>query len=141
MGALDRFVERKQILENMDRILLHHKQVQQEKATNQQSLFTASVKGTTQTLVLRDAEPATMRELLSWEKELLGLYVSSHPFMPIQEALKEHIIASTQIPTTADGVFVRTGGIVTSVKQIVTNHRGQVSIKSGSTGTQVAIEL
>jgi signal transduction histidine kinase len=27
------------------------------------------------------------------------------------------------------------------VKQIVANHRGQVSLQSGSTGTQVAIEL
>ncbi len=120
VGALDRFVERKQILENMDRILLHHKQVQQEKATNQQSLFASSTQGASHTLVLRDAEPATMRERLSWEKELLGLYVSAHPCEPMQEALKEHLTACKDVPTTADATFVRCGGIVTSVKQIVT---------------------
>jgi DNA polymerase-3 subunit alpha len=119
-GALDRFVERKQILENMDRILLHHKQVAQEKATNQQSLFATPGASSSRTLILRDAEPASMREKLSWEKELLGLYVSAHPFEPFAAALKPYVVGCGEVSTITEAKFVRAGGIVTAVKEIVT---------------------
>jgi DNA polymerase-3 subunit alpha len=52
-------------------------------------------------LSLKDAPPATSEEKLSWEKELLGFYLSDHPLRsyeakikalktpPLQDALKE----------------------------------------------------
>ncbi len=139
-GALDRFGERKQLLENMDRILLHHKQLVQEKATNQQSLFAAPEQGSVQTLVLRDAPHATMREQLAWEKELLGLYVSSHPFEPFQEALKDQVLACADLSGITEEKFVRAGGIVTSVKEITTK-KGDLMAFVGLEDTTGSLEI
>lgn len=120
VGALDRFGERKQLLENIDRILLHNKSVQREKANNQQSLFAGSPTVMSQGIVLRDVAPAEMCELLAWEKELLGLYVSAHPYDPFAVAFKGELCDCGQVVAQKDGSFVRVGGIITSVKEIVT---------------------
>ena len=119
-GALDRFGERKQLLDNIDRILMHNKNIQKEKATNQQSLFAAAPAVMDRGIVLRDSEPASMRELLTWEKELLGLYVSAHPYEPFKEAFGEALLDCAKVVDCKDGEFVRSGGVISSVKQIVT---------------------
>ncbi|TAL50814.1 DNA polymerase III subunit alpha [Patescibacteria group bacterium] len=119
VGALDRFGERKQLFENIDRILLHNKAIQREKASNQQSLF-AGVSVMSHGIVLRDSPPATTRELLAWEKELLGLYVSAHPYDPFAVAFKGHLLDCACVVDQKDGVFARVGGIITSVKEIIT---------------------
>ncbi|MEK7620327.1 MAG: DNA polymerase III subunit alpha [Patescibacteria group bacterium] len=120
VGALDRFGERKQLLENIDRILLHNKSVQREKANNQQSLFAGSPTVMSEGIVLRGVPPAEMRELLAWEKELLGLYVSAHPYDPFAVVFKGELLDCAQVVNQKDGEFVRCGGIITSVKEIVT---------------------
>ncbi|MBI4256714.1 DNA polymerase III subunit alpha [Candidatus Uhrbacteria bacterium] len=120
VGALDRFGERKQLLENMDRILLHNKAIQKEKASNQQSLFIGASTVMNQGIVLRDCSPATMRETLAWEKELLGLYVSGHPYEPFANAFEGSLIGCGKVIECKDKEFVRCGGIITSVKEIIT---------------------
>jgi DNA polymerase-3 subunit alpha len=119
-GALDRFGERKQLLENMDRILLHNKSAQKERATNQQSLFVGAPSVVTQGIVLRSVPSASTREMLSWEKELLGLYVSAHPYEPFTNAFGEKLVSLSKIAEKKDGTFVQVGGIITTVKEIVT---------------------
>lgn len=119
-GALDRFGERKQLLENIDRILLHNKNTQREKASNQQSLFSGTSSVMSQGIVLRESPSASARELLAWEKELLGLYVSAHPYDPFVVAFKGELLDCGQVVAQKDGVFVRVGGIITSVKEVVT---------------------
>jgi len=120
VGALDRFGERKQLMENMDRILMHNKNMQRERVTNQQSLFSGSEMADSRGIVLRDSEPASLRELLSWEKELLGLYVSGHPYEPFKEAFGDKLLDCNKVVESKEGSFVRVGGIITSIKQIIT---------------------
>lgn len=119
-GALDRFGERKQLLENTDRILLHNKHAAREKATNQQSLFSAAPSVMTSAIALRPCEPAVMRELLLWEKELLGLYISAHPFEPAQAALKGLVTPLGDVARVRDGKFVKLAGMIANVHEIVT---------------------
>jgi len=119
-GALDRFGERKQLLENIDRILLHNRAIQREKASNQQSLFAGASTVMSQGIVLRDSPPATTRELLAWEKELLGLYVSAHPYDPFAVAFNGQLLDCSQVVNRKDGSFVLVGGIITTVKEIIT---------------------
>ncbi len=120
VGALDRFGERKQLMQNMDRILMHNKNKQRERATNQQSLFSGAAMADSRGIVLRDSEPASMRELLGWEKELLGLYVSGHPYEAYKEAFGDQLLDCNKVVECDEGAFVRCGGIITSIKQIVT---------------------
>ncbi|MBI2473303.1 DNA polymerase III subunit alpha [Candidatus Uhrbacteria bacterium] len=120
VGALDRFGERKQLLENTERMLIYNRNIQKEKASQQQSLFSASPQVMPQRLSLREVEPASMRELLFWEKELLGLFVSSHPYEPFAQAFKGVLLDCVQVSQQRDGEFVRCGGIITTVKEIIT---------------------
>ena len=41
------------------------------------------------TLPLKEVPPATMKERLSWEKELLGLYISGHPLDEYELQIKK----------------------------------------------------
>jgi DNA polymerase-3 subunit alpha len=119
-GALDSFGERKQFLENMDRILLHNKSVQKQKDQQQRTLFDIAPAIMEQTIALRSAEPATMQEMLAWEKELLGLYVSSHPYKVCQELCGAYLTPLEKISNGKDGSFVKVGGLITTVKKILT---------------------
>ncbi len=119
-GALDRFGERRQLLENLDRLLLHNKNIQKEKATNQQSLFGGAAATSVSTITLRPCAPAELNDVLAWEKELLGLYVSGHPYAKIHEAMAGALVHVKDIPLQKEGAFVYVGGIVGVVKPIMT---------------------
>ncbi|HBK34643.1 MAG: polymerase III, alpha subunit protein [Candidatus Uhrbacteria bacterium GW2011_GWE2_40_58] len=119
-GALDRFGERKKLLENMDRILMNNKSVQKEKVSNQQTLFALAPDMMMQQISLREALPATTKEILLWEKELLGLYVSAHPYQKVAERVSDLLTPLTHLESCKDGLFVKCGGLVTSVKKILT---------------------
>lgn len=73
-GALDSFGDRAQLLENVETMLLFHRDA--TSAPTQDALF-ASV---APTFTLKETDNKTsLREKLMWEKELLGIYVSGHP--------------------------------------------------------------
>jgi DNA polymerase III subunit alpha len=120
VGALDRFGERKKLMENIDRILMYNKNLQRERALNQQSLFSLDPSGSHKTISLRETPPATMRELLSWEKELIGLYVSGHPYEAVKAKLGNKLIDCNKVVDCKIDSFVRCGGVITSVKEIIT---------------------
>ncbi|MFC1787699.1 DNA polymerase III subunit alpha [Patescibacteria group bacterium] len=119
-GALDRFGERKELVENIDRILMFNKGAQKEKEQNQASLFSLAPDMMDQEISLRQVEPAPMSEILSWEKELLGLYVSAHPYEPVEIKLSAHLTPCIKVADCQDGVFIKCGGVVTYAKEIIT---------------------
>ncbi len=119
-GGLDRFGERKMLLENVDRILMHNKTIAREKASNQQSLFATSPTVLPCEIPLRSTPAATTQEVLAWEKELLGLYVSAHPFGDAQKTFGLLLVAFSALKNQKEAAFVRCGGIIMSVKEIIT---------------------
>lgn len=120
VGALDRFGERAALLANMDRILLYNKQAQREREQNQQSLFSMAPQTQAAKISLRSAQPASMTDLLVWEKELLGLYVSGHPYQEAHEKLHPYLSRLDGLGAIADKTFIKCGGLLSGVKQIVT---------------------
>jgi DNA polymerase-3 subunit alpha len=119
-GALDRFGDRNRLLENTDRILLHNKDAQKRLESNQASLFSMAPHVAPAGIALRPAAPAPRREVLAWEKELLGLYVSAHPYEAVAAQLGDTVSTVAAAVKMKDGEFVRVGGSLTTVKQIVT---------------------
>jgi DNA polymerase-3 subunit alpha len=86
-GALDCLnVDRATILKNMESLLDHNRQIHQKNA-NQHSLFASFAETPNFTLVPGD--PLPLREKLSWEKELLGVYVSGHPLDVYKDKIQE----------------------------------------------------
>jgi DNA polymerase-3 subunit alpha len=122
-GALDSLGERNQFLANTEAILEFTRG--QNKSTNQGSLFGSELIPDSK-LKLREVEPATKREKLAWEKELLGLYVSSHPMEEYAENMKK---VAHPIKTVIENKISNTtiGGVVTRTQKILTKKGEQMA--------------
>lgn len=83
-GALDSLASRGSLLENIEELLRFHKEAGQDQ--NQESLFGTLMPE--HRLDLKDAPEPPLKHKLSWEKELLGIYVSGHPLDAYEEKLK-----------------------------------------------------
>jgi DNA polymerase-3 subunit alpha len=61
--------------------------------------------------------PVSRREILSWERELIGLYVSDHPLSPVMRDLADVVTHySGQLSEAAHQEVVRVAGIVTRLR-------------------------
>ena len=81
-GALDRFGERHTLLHNLDFIVAHDSRLQKQADSGQTDLFGALVEDDSVASRLELQTTGVIideREQLKWERELLGLYLSSHP--------------------------------------------------------------
>jgi hypothetical protein len=86
-GAMDAFGERGQLLGNLEDMLEYNKEV--NKVSNQVSLFGDMPELLGVGYTLKPAEPAAQKDMLQWEKELLGLYVSGHPLNAFREKIEK----------------------------------------------------
>lgn len=120
-GALDRFGDRNQLYFNIEIILQYQKRTAQEANSGQFNLFALSSETAIKDkLILKPAPPAVNREILQWEKELLGLYLSSHPFKEFADKLEQLVIPIQKLPEHTAEKSVRTAGIFTIAKKILT---------------------
>jgi len=115
-GALDELGERGQLLANLDRMLMFHKQQMGDAARMQSGLFGAEV----QDLSLQPASEIQEEQKLSWERELLGLFVSGHPLNGYRDMLSEYTIPIPNISYKDDRRDIRIGGVVGALKKIYT---------------------
>ncbi|MFC1600383.1 DNA polymerase III subunit alpha, partial [Patescibacteria group bacterium] len=98
-GAMEEFGDRKQIAESVEELSNFAKYTHKTKVDGQTDIFgmleTDDTEGVAMSLQLKDIEPATNMEKLKWEKEFLGLYVSSHPLQGLKKHIgkKAHLIA------------------------------------------------
>lgn len=119
-GALDAFGERGALLGNTEEALLYNRE-QSKGPTQQNSLFGGLSGATTfSELTLKHSEPANKTDKLSWEKELLGLYVSGHPLDEHREKLEKREMTIARIKSLAAELVVVAAGIVEEVKPVVT---------------------
>jgi len=74
------------------------------------------------------AAPSTM-ELLGWEKETLGIFVSGHPLADVAEALaRTGATAVRELRGLADDTPVKIAGLVTAVRRTLTKAQAQMLI-------------
>ncbi|MBI4280962.1 DNA polymerase III subunit alpha [Candidatus Uhrbacteria bacterium] len=117
-GALDQWGERNQLFENIELLLAYRRDAQREVSHHQGSLFGTA--GGASALRLRPAPAMSRAELLRWEKELLGLYVSEHPFGDFAVALRGLVTPLRNIHDGHRGRKARLAGIWAQTKEIVT---------------------
>lgn len=137
-GAMDDFGERGLFLANTEALLAYNKVRQEE--TPQISLF-GDNSMTKPVLRFIPAEPATMEEKLSWEKNLLGLYISGHPLERIRENIEKSNMSIKKIreQVSAD-TAITLGCIIDEMKEFITkkNERMAFVKLSDFTGTMEA---
>ena len=119
-GVFDKMAERNQLLSNLEKLLDYARENQKTKINGQQGLF----EGTTfnNKIHFQAATPASEKEKLTWEKELLGLFISSHPLNGFEKVLEKKVTAISKVLN--DGfkrnVRVKIGGIISNIKKIIT---------------------
>lgn len=121
-GAFDELGERGPLLKNLDKILDFAREVQRQKAMGQVSLFGAADHRARPTLRLDHAEPTDKKERLTWEKELLGLYLSEHPLEDYRDKLKNKVIPMAALAGQPKDAPVAIGGLVSGISRIITKN-------------------
>lgn len=118
-GAMDAFGERGMMLENCPDLLDFNKS--QDSHHKEQGSFFDLMGSGASTLKLRQALPAKPADLLLWEKELLGLYISGHPLDKYREILlkRELNIEKLKEIGKEEAAYV-VAGIIEEAKEIAT---------------------
>jgi DNA polymerase-3 subunit alpha len=121
-GALDQFGDRYEMLMNMEKLLGFVRAVTEEAQTNQNSLFALTETKIRHTLTLDKFTQTSKKEKLAWEKELLGLYISEHPFSEFQTELDGYILSTVNLKKGLGAGLgnIRIGGVINSIKKIIT---------------------
>jgi DNA polymerase-3 subunit alpha len=119
--------KRSQLLQILDRAVEMGQQSQLDKRMGQMNMFAAASNGAGATRVIADALPDVDElpdaELLKFEKELLGFYITSHPLTEHQHALENFSTVSTkEASACGEGVEVTIGGMISRVKKSVTKN-------------------
>ena len=122
-GAFDKFEERNTLLQNLGKLLEWSRELQKNKANGQKGLFDTlsdEKQNNNNGLRLSPAPLASKKEKLNWEKELLGLYISSHPLEDFKNIFGKTVLPLVKISQDITGKFVKIGGIISSIKKITT---------------------
>lgn len=119
-GVFDKFAERNQLLFNLEKLLEFNRESQRTKLTNQKGLFDGM--GLKTEVSLKKTKPATKNEKLAWEKELLGLFVSSNPLEDFKEILEKKTTKISELNPIAKNRPVKIGGIISKIKKIITRN-------------------
>jgi DNA polymerase-3 subunit alpha len=122
-GALDSFGERGALVFNTESILEYARGHLKSTEAGQNSLFGAALEP--ENLRLREAEAASERDKQLWEKELLGLFVSSHPLDRYSKVLNTLLPIASLREEMVDN-NIRIGGIVSKIKKSLTKSSEQM---------------
>ena len=117
-GVFDRLGERNQLLSNLESLLERSRETQRIKDNGQKGLFEGMKFNND--FKLFSAVPASKKERLTWEKELLGLFVTSHPLEGFGKIFEKKTISINKIPGIPVSRRVKIGGIISGIKKVIT---------------------
>ena len=123
-GGFDAFGDRSDILFNLESIISFAQKIQKEALSGQTDLFGTLSKSAS------DVQPTiniisapvkySEKEQLMWERELMGLYLSSHPLDNYDAYFNEQTTPLIQISQDIDGRNVTVGGLISTARTIIT---------------------
>lgn len=140
-GGLDSLIERNLLINNIEKVLLYSKEYQKNQATGQSSLFSFGTPEKPQEInenekiTFKETTPASDKQRLSWEKELLGLYISDHPLKNYQKYFASKTTPLKNLNTQFNGQNVIIGGIITKTQKILTRHNQLMNFVTIEDGT------
>ena len=119
---------RAQLLHIVERAVEMGQQAQHDKRAGQLNMFAAQTSSAPSLAsrmgdALPDVDELPDAELLKFEKEFLGFYITSHPLTEHQMALEHYSTASTrEAMNCSEGTEVMIGGMITRVKKVLTKN-------------------
>ncbi len=120
VGALDQFGNRASMLGSLDRIVAISSNHFRAADAGQMSLF-GTTTGIIEEITLPEVKDVEKRDMLNWERELIGLYISDHPLNEFQTQLA-HIVSyfSGQLSEASHEEKVRVAGLISVVRPYTT---------------------
>ncbi len=123
VGALDKLASRIAMLESIDRIIAISSGYFRASEVGQMSFFGESTGVSDALDIPQTLANVPRRRLLSWEKELLGIYVSDHPLTPhLDELTKVVTHFSAELEETQQGQIIRVAGEVSQIRPYQTRN-------------------
>jgi DNA polymerase-3 subunit alpha len=122
-GAFDAMADRSDLLFNLETIQAFASKLQKEALSGQTDLFggMSNMASIQPTISLTPAPVKhTDKERLTWERELLGLYISAHPLDNYDAYFSEQTVPLVEMTSDIDGRSLTIGGLVSAVRSIVT---------------------
>ena len=125
-GAMDALGERGALLSNLEEMLEYNREATRV-SENQTSLFGDAEIGLPQ-FKLKETPPATQKDKLLWEKELLGLYISGHPLDRIREKLEKREMNIRKIKEEMkSSTPVTIAGIIETARLVLTKNNERMA--------------
>ncbi len=125
-GAFDRYADRSVLMHNLDVMLAFANRLQKDAMSGQVDLFGMSDEhahvSKPQLTFEKAAVIFNQREMLLWERELLGLYLSQHPLAMYETYLLEQTMPINQLKPDHDGRSVIIGGAIVDAREIMTKN-------------------
>ncbi len=119
---------RRKLLEVVDTAVATAEKMNRDKESGQADLFgNTNNKKHDSWPSLPDVIPPTRQEILTMEKEVLGLYVSDHPLRGFERQIQELSTSSaSNLEELSDGDEIKIAGIIASVREIRTRKTNEL---------------
>jgi DNA polymerase-3 subunit alpha len=123
-GAFDSIGDRDIFLYNIEKIIAYAGRAQKNALSGQIDIFGSLNLHEEMPPINLDVPPEKPdpRQHLIWEKELLGLYVSTHPLDDFRNYLKLNTKTLKAFSKNDDGKPIKLGGIITALRKIYTRN-------------------
>ncbi len=115
-GAFDRFYRREILISNLDYLLEYSQKT--KNLQHSKSLFVSN-----NDLYLKPATSFNPLEILKWERELLGIYLSGHPYEKFAPLLKNKVKNISEILKFEEGRKVSLAGVANEIKRVFTKNK------------------
>ncbi len=143
-GAFDDYASRSDLLFNLDTVTSYASKVQRDALSNQADLFGGLGDTVSVPDITLEVSPTQHheRELLVWERELLGLYLSAHPLDKYDDYFAEQTVPFASITADHHNKKVTVGGIIQSVRTIITKNGSKmafVALEDKSTSSEIVV--
>ena len=134
VGALDKFGTRAALVAALDAIASYSSSYHYDLEVGQQQMFGEADDSDQQLLKsLRDIKEYSPRELLKWEKELLGLYVTGRPVDRFRDVFSSQNLQSINALKSGDSPrpdSLRVAGEITAMRKVTTRSGEQMAVLS-----------
>lgn len=140
-GAFDRFGHsRSDLLANLEGIQSYGAKIQKDLSAGQTDLF--GLMGEAGAVPEVEIKPVptqhTEKELLLWERDLMGLYLSAHPLDKYDTYFEEQTHPMRFISEENDNKIITIGGIIVSVRSLLTKKGAKMAFVKVENKTEEA---
>jgi DNA polymerase-3 subunit alpha len=126
-GAFDQFGDRSDLLFNVESLGEYSRKVQASSNSEQVDMFGALQdagvdvgQALPQVKIIPAPTKYSEKDMLGWERELLGLYLSAHPLDKYDTYFSEQTVGLASLSSDDDGREITVGGVVSTVRVIQT---------------------